>query len=210
MERINIMERIDRRLLWIIAATVVIITFIISTPMVSADPVTDAARTVVEKVKTPSDWLSRKALQHGFTISLCATNSMRMYLEGKRFNGEDIGDDYHAQQLALVCGYLLTGYLFYAVLDRESWDWKDKCQLVSGSLCMAREFGEFTYQGTRRGWENAFNNNPDWHRNELPWFQGKATFPFLRDDFISTGRISTPAVHIGCTGLGTYLYGLVR
>jgi hypothetical protein len=55
-----------------------------------------------------------------------------------------------------------------------------------------------------------FNNNPEWHKNELPWFTGKAAFPYLRDDFISTGKISTPVVHIGLTGLGTNLLGRVR
>jgi len=177
---------------------------------VKADPVTDGAKYVIEKVTEPGDWLSRKALKYGFIITVCGTNSLRMHLEGKRFNGEDIGDDYHAQQLILIGGYILSGYLAYAVLDRDTWTWKDKLELFSGTLSLARETGEFTYQGTRRGWENAFNNNPEWHQNEIPWFRGKATFPYLRDDFISTGRITTPLAHIGFTALGANLIGRVR
>jgi hypothetical protein len=86
------------------------------------DPVTDGAKYVTEKVTKPNDWLGRKMLKYGFVVSVCATNTLRMHLEAEKFNhwGEAIEDDYHAENLMLVVGYIISGYLTYAVLDRDS------------------------------------------------------------------------------------------
>jgi hypothetical protein len=203
----------DRDIVSILAiAILVLLWFLAIAPAVArSEPLTvrTVAGNIAEKV-TDTDWLSRKALKYGFIVSVCSTNTLRMHMEAERFNGESGCNDYHAKNLLLIIGYLTSGYLTYAVLDRDSWTWGDKCELIGGALSLSREFGEFAYQGGRHGYDNMFNNNPDWHRNELPWFSAKPTFPYLRDDFIATGRISTPAVHIGLTGLGMNLIGRVR
>jgi hypothetical protein len=166
-------------------------------------------RNVAGKVADPG-WLKRKVLKNAFVLTVCATNTLRMAKEADEFDSRDLlgADSHHAIDIALVSGYIISGWLLYAVIDRNDWTWKDKTELISSTLFLSREFGEFTYQGMRHG--DPFNNNPDWHRNELPGFSAKPTFPYLRDDMISTGRIGTPVVHISCTGIGSYLLGRVR
>jgi hypothetical protein len=173
------------------------------------DPITDGVKYAGGKVADP-DWLSRKALKYGFLTTICLTNSLRMAREADEFDSRDLleKDSHHLVDIGIVAGCVLLGWEFYAIMERDTWTWKDKTQLISSGLFLCREFGEFTYQGMRHG--DPFNNNPDWHKSELLGISAKPTFPWLRDDMISTGRVTTPSLHFALTGIGMNLMGRIR
>lgn len=164
----------------------------------------------INTIKHPSSWIGRKATKYGFVIAVCATNTLRMAKEANNFGGGNmLGDNtYHTFNALEVVGWIATGYMLYAVIDRDDWSFVDKTKLIGGTLCLSRECGEFTYQGMRHG--NPFNSNPDWHKNEIAWFTSKPTFPWIQDRMISTGELSTPLLHIGMTGAGASLIGGVK
>jgi hypothetical protein len=203
------MKWIDR-LPWILAAAVML-WFLALAPLVQAEAITvrNMAGNIGEKVSDP-DWLSRKALKYGFLVTICATNTLRMANEADEYDSRDLisSDTKHLVDIGIVTGCVLLGWELYAIMERDTWTWKDKVELIGGGLSLCREFGEFTYQGMRHG--DPFNNNPDWHRSELLGIATKPTFPWLRDDMIATGRVGTPVLHIGLTGVGAYLLGGVR
>jgi hypothetical protein len=166
--------------------------------------------TVYAKAKAPSSWIGRKATKYGFIFTVMATNSLRMAKEADNFDSRNLlgNNTYHTINALEVVGWIASGIMLYTVIERDDWTFKDKTKLIAGTLLLTRESGEFTYQGLRHG--NPFNNNPDFHQNEIAWFTGKHGFPYLQDKMISTGTISTPALHIGMTGIGTYLIGGVK
>lgn len=165
---------------------------------------------VVEKVKNPNDWLGRKALKYGYIVTICTTNSLRMAREADEFDSRDLlgTNSHHLVDLGIVAGCILIGWEVYAILERDSWNWQEKTALIGAGLSLARETGEFTYQGMRHG--DPFNNNPEYHQSELFWVGKRTDFPWVQDDMIGTGRIGTPAVHLGFTALGANLIGRVH
>lgn len=171
--------------------------------------ITSAGKTVGKKIADP-DWLSRKVLKYGFVVAVTSTNALRMAREADEFDDRDLlgTNSHHLVDLGIVAGLITSGYMLYAIVDRDSWDWKDRVSLITGTLAIAREAGEFTYQGMRHG--DPFNNNPDWHRSELTWFTSAAKCPWVQDRMIATGQKATPALHIGFSAVGFNLIGRVK
>ncbi len=201
---------LEQALIIILLAVIIWVIAMAVPPECRGESLGGAAKKVAVKVADTS-WLGRKATKYGFIIAVCSTNSLRMAKEADNFDSRDLlgKNTYHTINALEILGWIASGYMLYAVIEREDWTWKDKTQLVGGTLSLAREFGEFTYQGLRRNGD-FLNNNPDWHKNELTWFTSKASFPWVQDRMIATGKVSTPALHLGFTALGASLLGGVQ
>lgn len=191
-----------------LAATVIAGACLCPARCVSAAPA-GFAKTCVSRIADPS-WIKRKTLKNWFVLTVCVTNSVRMSMKADTFTGRDGGDGYRAKTALFITGCAVSGWLFYAVVDNDGWTWGEKTRLVGGALSISRECGEFFYQGGRYGAGDFLNNDPEKHANELPWFSTKGSFPYLREEMIPTGRITTPVAHIVFSVLGSKLTGEVE